>query len=72
MTALVTIALLVLTAALWTAADVWLYYRQGGYHATISCLALRSAQKRPIIAAAVAMILGIIFGHLFWPQELTP
>ncbi len=78
MTAIVTAALTLATFAAWIAADVWLYYRRdrqgnvGGYYATISYLALSSAQKRPIIAAAIALILGVILGHLWWPQDLVP
>ncbi len=75
MTVAVTLGLLILTLALWAGADVWLYYRTDprtggtrGYEATISYLALTSARKRPIIAALVALVLGVLLGHLWWPQ----
>lgn len=35
-----------------------------GYHGTISYDLLTNAEKRPIIAFAM----GVVCGHLFWPQ----
>lgn len=37
-----------------------------GWPGTISYLALTQARRRPIIAVAI----GVVIGHLFWPQTL--
>lgn len=40
----------------------------GGYEATISYLTLGAATERPVVGAA----LGILIGHLLWPSEGVP
>lgn len=39
---------------------------RGRWEATVSWTMLRLAQKYPIVAFA----LGVVFGHLFWPQRM--
>ena len=43
--------------------DAALYVR-GGWEATISYLALSRSRRYPILAVMV----GVLIGHLFWPQ----
>jgi hypothetical protein len=75
MTAIVTIALLLLTAAAWIGADIWLFYRRncwgeiGGYTATISCFVLVASKQRPIIAFGAGLIVGVLAGHFWWSQN---
>jgi hypothetical protein len=49
------------------ALDVWLYGR-GGYHATISYMFLTAAERWPVVSFVVGLALGLLGGHLFWPQ----
>lgn len=44
--------------------DVWALYRFG-VDATISAITLRAAMAHPVVALAV----GVVCGHLFWPQS---
>jgi hypothetical protein len=39
-----------------------------GYHATISFQVLQAAREEPIIPLVVGLTLGILLGHIFWPQ----
>ncbi len=55
------------TSALVAAYDVWTYRRRG-YETTISYMLLTAARSRPIVAALIGLAVGILFGHLFWPQ----
>ncbi len=48
--------------------DVWLYSR-GGAGATISWQTYLAARTEPIIPLAIGLVLGILFGHLFWPNR---
>ncbi len=48
--------------------DGWTFARRG-YQTTISYLLLSAARKRPIVAALIGLLVGILFGHLFWPQQ---
>jgi len=47
--------------------DAWMYCR-AGWAGTISYLVLTRSRRYPIIAFAV----GILAGHLFWPQPEPP
>lgn len=47
--------------------DAVMYWR-GGWEATISYLALSKSRRYPIIPFA----LGVLVGHLFWPQPEPP
>jgi hypothetical protein len=40
----------------------------GGYSATISYQTLQAARDEPIIPLVVGLVLGILLGHIFWPQ----
>ncbi len=48
--------------------DIYLALR-GGYPATISYQILQVSRAEPIIPLLVGLILGILLGHLFWPQK---
>jgi hypothetical protein len=63
-----TLGVAFVTVAVVAAYDIWAY-RSHGYHATISYLLLSASQKRPIVAALIGLALGILLGHLFWPQQ---
>lgn len=47
--------------------DIYVYCR-GGWESTISYLVLTRASRYPIISFAV----GVVIGHLFWPQPMPP
>ena len=47
------------------ALDAVLYY-VWGYHATISYVALTRAERYPILA----FLVGVLVGHLYWPQTV--
>ncbi len=38
-------------------------------HNTISAITLDTSRKHPILPLLVGLVLGILFGHLFWPQK---
>jgi hypothetical protein len=64
------VTLLVLLAALvlLIGYDIYLH-AVGGYPATISYRALQAARREPIIPLVVGLALGILLGHLYWPQK---
>lgn len=45
--------------------DVWLYATSAP---TLSEQLLDLARKAPIVAFAVGLAVGVLAGHLFWPQ----
>jgi hypothetical protein len=47
--------------------DVYLA-AQGGYENTISYLCLQAARREPLLPLVVGLVLGLLLGHLFWPQ----
>ena len=47
--------------------DFWLLTTGGTEH-TFSAVLLAAAQRRPIVAAVVGLVMGVLLGHLFWPQ----
>jgi hypothetical protein len=47
--------------------DVYLAVK-GGYFATISYQVLAAAREEPIIPLVLGLVLGILMGHIFWPQ----
>jgi hypothetical protein len=63
-----TLGITLLTVAVIAAYDVWTY-AQRGYQTTISYMLLSAARERPIVAALIGLVVGILFGHLFWPQQ---
>jgi hypothetical protein len=65
---LVTLLVILAAAALLGVYDVWLFAR-GGVASTISHQVLAHAREAPILPLAVGLILGILLGHLFWPQH---
>ncbi len=64
----VTLLVILTAAALLGVYDVWLFAR-GGVENTISHQVLTHAQHTPILPLAIGLILGILLGHLFWPQH---
>lgn len=55
-------------AATLLALGAWDYalYLRGGTPATISFQLYALAQRHPIIPAVCGIVVGILFGHLFW------
>jgi hypothetical protein len=57
---------------LWIAAivlwDVWVFCNLDP-NWTVSATLLRWALARPILPLVVSVAIGILIGHLFWPQE---
>lgn len=49
--------------------DVYLVIK-GGFSATLSWWMYVNSTKYPIIPAAFGLILGVLFGHFFWNQDL--
>jgi hypothetical protein len=47
--------------------DVYLA-AQGGYENTISYRCLQAARREPLLPLVVGLVLGLLLGHLFWPQ----
>ncbi len=47
--------------------DVYLA-AQGGYENTISYRCLQVARREPLLPLVVGLVLGLLLGHLFWPQ----
>lgn len=51
--------------------DVWVWKKSRGPNdATISKLLLNAAKKYPIVAVAFGIAIGVLLGHLFWPQHI--
>lgn len=65
---LVTLLVLLAVAVLLIGYDVWLYW-QGGAKATISWHTYLASRTEPIIPLTIGLILGILLGHLFWPNR---
>ena len=65
---LITLCLLLICATLIIGYDIWLDWR-GGAKATISWHTFMASQADPIIPLAIGLILGILLGHLFWPNH---
>jgi hypothetical protein len=63
-----TLFVLLVAAVVLIGYDVWLYVR-GGTQATISWQTYLSARNEPIIPLVLGLIVGILFGHLFWPNR---
>lgn len=57
---------------LWIAAlvlwDVWMYLAVDPAW-TVSATLLRWTFDRPLVPLIVVFALGLVIGHLFWPQE---
>lgn len=62
-----TLAVVLACCAALAAWDLYAYGR-GGWPATVSYLVLTRARRHPILAVAV----GVLIGHLFWPQPEPP
>jgi len=68
MALIVTLIVLLAVVAGLVAFDIYLAVT-GGYPATISYQALQAAREEPIIAVVLGLVLGILIGHIFWPQR---
>lgn len=64
---LVTLFVILTAATILIVFDVWLYGK-GGAGATISWQTYQAARREPIIPIVIAFVVGVLFGHLFWPQ----
>ena len=42
----------------------------GGEKATLSMWMYQRSKERPIIPAALGLIVGLLFGHFFWQMHL--
>jgi len=65
---LVTLCVVLLSGAALILYDIWLCWR-GGAAATISWHAYLAARDEPIIPLVLGLVIGILFGHLFWPNR---
>lgn len=65
---LVTLFVILACAFVLIGYDVWLYW-YGGTKATISWHTYLASRTEPIIPLAIGLILGILLGHLFWPNR---
>ena len=63
--AYISLAAIVLIAAGW---DIYAITALGSDQATVSRVTLEFAQRYPIVPLGV----GILIGHLFWPQSREP
>lgn len=64
-----TILVLCFVIGLLVGYDLWVW-RKGGGDATISKILLNAAKKYPIVAVAFGIAIGVLLGHLFWPQHI--
>ena len=64
----VTLAVLLAGGIFLIAYDVWLV-ANFGVEQTISWRTYTAAKSEPIIPLILGLIVGILFGHLFWPQQ---
>ncbi len=55
-----------IVAIIITLYDIWMLWRRG-YEATISWVLLTWSRKYPIIA----FMLGVLAGHIFWPNMVV-
>jgi hypothetical protein len=62
-----TVIALAVVLATGAVADACLYYVHG-WTGTFSFLVLRQSRRYPIIA----LLIGVLIGHLFWPQPEPP
>jgi hypothetical protein len=66
---LVVTLLTVLAAGVWLICyDVFLVWHYG-VEQTISWQTYQAARSEPIIPLLLGLAVGILFGHLFWPQK---
>lgn len=65
---LVSLFVVLAAAVVLIAYDVWLCWN-GGAKATISWHTYLAACSEPIIPFAIGLILGVLAGHLFWPNR---
>ena len=66
MTTKITIGILIAFIALLIAWDIWVYLEPTPGD-TISEVTLRFAQRHPVLPAAI----GVLVGHLLWPQRTS-
>jgi hypothetical protein len=64
----VTLAVVLGCVLLLVGYDVYLH-ATGGYRATISHLLLEASRRQPLIPLFIGLALGILLGHLYWPQQ---
>jgi len=50
--------------------DIYLAFTKG-FPATLSWWMYTASIKYPIIPAMIGFLVGLLFGHLFWDQELN-
>lgn len=67
MTALLFGVLLIVTVTVWAVTDVLLWI-EGGVEATYSRLLLAAARQWPVLPFLAGFALGVLVGHLTWPQ----
>jgi hypothetical protein len=67
----VTVLVLIAGLLAWIVYDLIAYVR-GGNSATISRVMLGTAAKYPVFALAFVFLLGVLTGHLFVPQHVSP
>ena len=67
MTRTITVGILVAVVVLLIVWDVYAYLA-GGSQATISRVTLAFAGEHPV----VPFLIGVVSGHLFWPQKVKP
>lgn len=66
-----TVGIIILLASLAIIWDIFIWKKTRGNpytDATISKLTLR-ASTNPIVGVAIGLGIGVLFGHLFWPQH---
>jgi hypothetical protein len=64
----VTLLVVLGCAGVLAAYDVYLN-AQGGLANTISHRALQAARQYPVIPLVLGLAVGLLLGHLFWPQH---
>jgi hypothetical protein len=60
----ITVAIIIVTLLVWLGWDSYVYFYRGDVEATFSRIIYRTASTMPLIPLAI----GILLGHLFWPQ----
>ena len=59
----------VLILIVWLIAyDCWAFARHGT-QGTISWQVYQASQHKPVVPLLVGLVLGLVLGHLFWPQR---
>ena len=61
-------AILGLVAVIIAVYDVWIIKKKGK-QASISADIIRMSKKLPAIVFLIGLLLGFIFGHLFWSMD---